>query len=100
MIAVQECLKPLPELVIHNHSLKYEKTPDQMEDLSARLVSFLDNAAAGSQEKRPQDEVDELWHSFILHSRLYTDWCLERYGHYMHHTPFRKTSKWDCCSCD
>jgi hypothetical protein len=31
--------------------------------------------------------VDEVWHTCLLFSRLYTDMCLEVFGYYLHHEP-------------
>ncbi len=33
----------------------------------------------------PLLQLDQLWHSFILHTRLYTDFCMEHFGEYFHH---------------
>ena len=31
--------------------------------------------------------LDEMWHTFILFTKEYTDYCLEHFGHYIHHAP-------------
>lgn len=31
--------------------------------------------------------LDELWHTFILHTRAYTDFSLHYFGEYLHHDP-------------
>lgn len=35
----------------------------------------------------PSKAVDEVWHNFILFTRLYTKFCKETVGKYMHHKP-------------
>lgn len=90
----------VPELVRHNYGIETDTPIERVEEMCDELVSFLDETAAGLAEARPPDHLDKLWHTFILHSRLYTEFCMERYGRYMHHNPRRKHSKEDCCGCD
>lgn len=33
------------------------------------------------------DYLDSIWHHFILHTRLYHDFCLREFGEYLHHEP-------------
>lgn len=33
--------------------------------------------------------IDEMWHSFILHTRDYVEFCDRFFGKYIHHTPSR-----------
>ena len=33
------------------------------------------------------EAVDVAWHTFILHTRDYADYCRGRYGHAIHHQP-------------
>lgn len=35
----------------------------------------------------PSQIVDELWHEFILFTRLYQKFCKSAFGRYLHHTP-------------
>lgn len=35
----------------------------------------------------PSQAVDELWHEFILNTRVYTGFCQRAFGQYLHHTP-------------
>ena len=37
--------------------------------------------------------LDEMWHSFILFTYEYTEFCLSRFGIYMHHRPSTKAEK-------
>lgn len=45
---------------------------------------FLSEAAA-QPGRRPSLDVDELWHAHILSTRSYSDYCLSRFGRYIHH---------------
>ncbi|MFB6830515.1 hypothetical protein [Streptomyces hydrogenans] len=39
----------------------------------------------------PSTHVDPAWHTFMLHSGPYTDWCNKHFGRYLHHAPNSKT---------
>jgi len=35
----------------------------------------------------PSDEIDEVWHLFILHTQAYQRFCLKFLGRFIHHNP-------------
>ncbi len=35
----------------------------------------------------PMKMLDEMWHTFILFTREYTEYCTENFGFYIHHAP-------------
>lgn len=35
----------------------------------------------------PMKLIDEMWHTFILFTRDYTDYCMTHFGRYLHHAP-------------
>ncbi|BBM87064.1 glycine-rich domain-containing protein [Candidatus Uabimicrobium amorphum] len=37
--------------------------------------------------------LDEMWHTFILFTREYFDYCKRHFGHYIHHQPTTKYEK-------
>lgn len=37
----------------------------------------------------PSRSVDVLWHEFILHTKVYDEFCPRAYGRKLHHTPAR-----------
>lgn len=43
--------------------------------------------AGGSELAMPSLIVGEAWHDFILHTKLYEDFCSNAFGKYLHHTP-------------
>jgi hypothetical protein len=56
----------------------------------AELLKFLDLAAEMSangdgRPLAPSLPVDAAWHSFVLHTRPYMEFCERRYGEYLHH---------------
>lgn len=36
------------------------------------------------------DEVDNLWHTFLLYTKEYQKFCFENFGHFIHHNPIDK----------
>jgi hypothetical protein len=53
-----------------------------------KVLDFLDVCdAADEKAGSPSKVVDEAWHSFILHTKLYAEFCENRYGSFIHHFP-------------
>ncbi|WP_405597985.1 hypothetical protein OG741_15055 [Streptomyces sp. NBC_01410] len=50
-------------------------------------LAFLDVMGRTGESLSPSKVVDPAWHTFMLHSTEYTEWCLSRYGRYIHHAP-------------
>jgi hypothetical protein len=49
---------------------------------------FLAHLKSGKQfVSMPSQEVDELWHEFILYTRDYDHFCRHAFGGFLHHTP-------------
>ncbi len=44
---------------------------------------------------RPTKQVDEVWHSHIIHTRKYHADCQDYFGYYFHHSPFASGSAMD-----
>ncbi|MFD9566559.1 glycine-rich domain-containing protein [Streptomyces sp. NPDC059994] len=38
----------------------------------------------------PSKTVDPGWHTFMLHSQEYEEWCHKQFGYYVHHAPNSK----------
>jgi hypothetical protein len=51
------------------------------------MLVFLDLAAGSKKLIAPPEPVDIAWHAFILHTRDYEAYCLERFGRVIHHEP-------------
>lgn len=41
----------------------------------------------------PTYEIDEVWHAHILHTKQYTNDCMEIFGNYIHHAPASPTGE-------
>ncbi|MFG2114840.1 glycine-rich domain-containing protein [Streptomyces sp. NPDC048718] len=38
----------------------------------------------------PSRQVDPAWHTFMLHSQEYAQWCEKNFGRFLHHAPNSK----------
>ncbi|SCL28638.1 hypothetical protein GA0070616_3732 [Micromonospora nigra] len=65
--------------------------PELAADLPARIVdqalAFLAACAVTAEPIGPSKLVDIGWHTFILHTRDYADFCHRLAGRYIHHQP-------------
>jgi hypothetical protein len=64
---------------------------DVTDDLAHRIVdqalAFLAASAVATQALGPSDLVDIGWHTFILHTRDYAQFCDRVAGQFIHHVP-------------
>lgn len=63
-----------------------------LNELDAKLLltetlKFLYLIAKYKQSLSPSIIVDLTWHEFILYTRLYHDFCMDKFGRFIHHTP-------------
>ncbi|MGN9778820.1 glycine-rich domain-containing protein [Micromonospora sp. H33] len=65
--------------------------PELAPDLPARIMdqalAFLGACATATEPLGPSDLVDIGWHTFILHTREYADFCQRIAGRFIHHQP-------------
>ncbi|MEU8260438.1 hypothetical protein AB0C02_07435 [Micromonospora sp. NPDC048999] len=65
--------------------------PELAGDLPARILdqalAFLAACVATTEPLGPSDLVDIGWHTFILHTRDYADFCQRIAGRFIHHQP-------------
>lgn len=90
----------VPAEVVSHYSRRNALTEAEAEARFRSLESFLDQAVFGPLV--PSKDVDSAWHEFILHTRLYEAYCIQRYGLFIHHTPHTPTASEsaDCGSGD
>ncbi|MEU7618965.1 hypothetical protein AB0M91_07310 [Micromonospora rifamycinica] len=65
--------------------------PELPPDLPPRIVdqalAFLGACAVTTEPVGPSEMVDIGWHTFILHTRDYADFCQRTAGRFVHHEP-------------
>jgi len=56
------------------------------------VLRFLDLVFIHDQSLTPSKLVDDVWHEFILFTRLYEECCFDRYDRYIHHNPCEESA--------
>ena len=60
---------------------------EMVSDLFADVLRFLACAAWLKERITPTKIIDDAWHEFILFTRMYANFCEEKFGRFIHHTP-------------
>lgn len=91
-----------PEAILQRYELDYPNNNLIAQQAFIELLKFLWLVAKHGQEKNyineksldfdfmlhaEMAEIDDMWHTFILFTREYTDFCNHYFGHYIHHVP-------------
>ncbi|MBQ1027481.1 hypothetical protein [Micromonospora sp. C95] len=64
-----------------------ELAPDLPASILDQALAFLGTCATTTGLLGPSDLVDIGWHTFILHTREYADFCQRVAGRFIHHQP-------------
>lgn len=75
----------VPEEVVRRFAYKKGMSLCHARQLFHGLELFLESAAR--RELSPDRQTDEVWHEFILHTRIYSEYCMRRFGCFIHHIP-------------
>lgn len=73
----------IPFEVIERFAAKHRLPLEQSISIYDDVLDYLDKKDGSS----PTELVDEAWHNFILHTKTYQQFCMERYGRFVHHIP-------------
>lgn len=61
---------------------------DNAEELEAHFRRYMKYVLENpGTELSPNEELDEYWHTFILDTQEYHEFCDEVFGGYLHHVP-------------
>lgn len=97
-----------PDAILQRYEVDYPNNCLTARQAFTELVKFLWLVVKHGQEKQLHDdksldfdfmlhvemaEIDDMWHTFILFTREYTDFCNHYFGHYIHHVPTPITEK-------
>lgn len=63
---------------------------DRVMDQALALVHVMGTTRSGAA-MAPSQQVDPGWHTLILHTDWYANWCQEQFGYFLHHQPNSKT---------
>ncbi|MGV9554971.1 hypothetical protein [Streptomyces sp. NPDC003522] len=62
---------------------------DQVVDQALALVFVMGTSGEGAR-MAPSRQVDPGWHTLVLHTDWYAEWCRRSFGHFLHHRPNSK----------
>lgn len=60
---------------------------DFTSELFEEMKKFLYLCATNDGSMAPPEDIDEIWHNFILYTGDYADFCLNTVGMFLHHQP-------------
>lgn len=92
-----------PDAILQRYEADYPNNTLTAQQAFSEVLKFLWLVAKHGQEKKQlhhdntlnfdfmlhaeMAEIDDMWHTFILFTREYTDFCNHYFGHYIHHAP-------------
>ena len=95
--SLEKALKYQNENVINRFTKLYELSFEEANDIFYETKKWLWLIAQPDLPKMwiiyPLKIIDEMWHNFILFTDDYTRYCLDYFGHYIHHSPTTKSEK-------
>ena len=62
-------------------------TPEFTDELFEEMKKFLYLCATNDGAMAPPEDIDEIWHNFILFTGDYSDFCKKFVGTFLHHQP-------------
>jgi hypothetical protein len=81
-------------LVIEGFMKRYAVSKTEAEAIFAETKKWLWLAAKASTEEsmqlameKPLLVIDEMWHNFILHTKQYHQYCMDKFKKFIHHSP-------------
>jgi len=85
-------------IVIEGFMERYDVTYEEANDIFKETKKWLWLAANSSDAgglfiDKPLQIIDEMWHTFILHTKAYYDFCYQHFKHLIHHYPTPKQKK-------
>jgi len=89
-------------VVIEGFMTRYNVSQEEAERIFNETKKWLWLAAKASDEEKfslsidkPLEIIDEMWHNFILHTKQYHKYCLEKFRKFIHHEPTPEKVKVD-----
>ncbi len=88
------------EVVITGFMDRYDVSYPEAKEIFDETKKFLelavevqDNEGINLFIDRPLFIIDEMWHTFILHTKQYIDFCFKNFSKFIHHRPTPKKEK-------
>ncbi|MTI19983.1 hypothetical protein E1176_03015 [Fulvivirga sp. RKSG066] len=91
-----ECEKE--EAIIEGFMERYDVSKEEAEEIFEETKKWLWLAAQSDEESsvfidKPLLIIDEMWHTFILHTKQYYNFCLRNFKKLVHHLPTPPSEK-------
>ena len=93
--ALRPTAQPIQTIMGYENERLYERfvadfggSFEDARDRFMALKQFLTVCAVLPGIKVASDEIDQMWHTFLLFTREYRNFCNDRLGRYIEHEPF------------
>ncbi|MBA2711001.1 MAG: hypothetical protein H0U57_10450 [Tatlockia sp.] len=103
---LQTILKYKNDDILKRYEMDYPSNQLSGEEALRELIKFLwltqkheeDQAALPIDQQLDficgiPEEIDDMWHTFILFTKDYMDFCAENFGKFLHHAPTAATER-------
>jgi hypothetical protein len=87
-------------LILDGFMHRYQVDEDEARAIFQETKKWLWLAAKASEEEsmslfidKPLLVIDEMWHNFILYTRQYQRYCMEKFKKFIHHAPTPKSKE-------
>ncbi len=80
------------ERLIQRHAQDHEVTLTTAEERFAELKKFMTVCAMKPGPKISSPQVDLMWHSFLLYTKDYAQFCSAYLGRFINHAPFEESN--------
>lgn len=77
----------IPSKVVSKYARDNNLSLGEAEQHMQELARFLAVCAAFPGQNAPSRVLDEAWHSFVLFTREYHEYCVATFGRFIHHAP-------------
>lgn len=75
-------------LILQRYVKDFEASDEKVKSHELELKRFLTLCAHSELPYGMVEGLDDLWHTFIIFTRKYSDFCVSCFGNYVHHTPY------------
>lgn len=82
---------PIPQ-VLKRYQKDFKVTPSTAKEHEKELKRYfiLGELFPDEHFEMYSDEVDNLWHTFLLFTKEYQTFCIKNFGHFIHHNPIEE----------
>ncbi len=90
MINIQKLRTYVNEDVVDKYATEFKLPRDTAAAHFNQLKYFLRRCSMSDQPQTPTRDIDNIWHTFLLFTSDYAEFCGVFFGKFIHHKPDRK----------